>query len=612
MADLNSSNEQPVLPSELSARDSTNHLSGSAASDKMPEGNTPATGANASSLKERSSKLLGTHGRSVSLAVFALAALAASFSVVPGWACAAAAAPALVCFTGWRRGLCLTAFFAAIALPAWQPVWSVVVVPLAAIAGGAAGWYWKKSSGLRFVGFLAGLIGYPLLLLLVTQFLIPALQPALYWAYGFLPALVLPLGFLGLTGYTALRLLPKSSNSLLKLIAVGSLLLVEGAVTASLCWLNFSESGMELQMRWSMQPELLTELPYTENDRILPRATGEYYVRDSNNQTGFSTEAPHILLEEGNLWWQSPLHNDRWYGRILGNVPGIVRVDADKTDKQKEDTGDSSFIFGNESWVIKSAFQTRHLLSEPAQSSYYRRADKSWVLLVPYISKKPFWTGVMMPHLAGVMAIEQNGFIHDYSVSQAQKLFPGAVFYPPELGEQYARAYAKWRGGFWKTLVGQSGIMEVSENDSKDPGYNPQPYIINFKGLGLQEVICFEPLGEHSYAMVEALFFDAASGKLRSYVVPDNVSLSGPRRCIEQVRSSDTQTDWSHRRTVEPRLTVSPQGIFFLVTITAKEPGNPQNQPYITSVLINARTLHSQRFQQPEKLREFLAAPAGK
>jgi hypothetical protein len=112
--------------------------------------------------------------------------------------------------------------------------------------------------------------------------------------------------------------------------------------------------------------------------------------------------------------------------------------------------------------------------------------------------------------------------------------------------------------------------------------------------------------------MVEALFFDAASGKLRSYVVPDNVSLSGPRRCIEQVRSSDTQTDWSHRRTVEPRLTVSPQGIFFLVTITAKEPGNPQNQPYITSVLINARTLHSQRFQQPEKLREFLAAPAGK
>lgn len=547
--------------------------------------------------------------KKASYALLALSFLAAALGLLPGLLAALSIAAVLLSQLGLKRGLLASAAAAALILPAFQPVWTVFIAPVAAIACGVAAWHWQRASAWRLPAILGGICAYALALLVLTQAIIPALQPVAAAAYGLLPSLLLPLAGLSISGYLSYRLVPKISG-VVKLAGVGTLLASSWLGTAAICYLNLHPSGIELQMRWSMNPESLSELPYTENDRILPRATGEYYVKDANNQTGFSTEAPHIVLEEGNLWWQSPLHNDRWYGRIFGSVPAVVRIDADKTDKKKEDTGNSAFIFGNQSWVLKSAFQARHLLSEPGAPSYYHRADKSWVMLVPCISKRPFWTGVMLPHVSGVMAVEQNGEMHDYSVSDAQRLFPGAVFFPPELAAKYSQAYAKWRGGFWETVIGQAGMMEISENESNDPGLNPQPYIINFKGLGLQETVCFEPRGEHQMAMIEVLMFDAASGKLHTYLVPNSVSLSGPRRCLEQVRSSDTQTDWSHRRTVEPRLTVSARGIFFLVTVTAKEPGDPHNQPYITSVIINASTLHSQRFQQPEALRKFLAEPA--
>lgn len=532
--------------------------------------------------------------------------------LLPAWVAGAGLLPLSAAIFGWKRGLTIALLVGTVMLPAFQPVAALVTAPLTATVCGVVCWRRSKSRILKVLAFIGGFVAYCLALVLTTQLIIPQLQPLAYEAYSFLPCLLLPLMMLSVSLFLSWKLLPRLSGSLLRSGFIVVLLLSHWALSVASCWLNLSPTGIELQMRWSMKTTTLSDLPLTENDRILPRATGEYFVKSSNTSTGFSTESPHIVLEEGNLWWQSPLHNDRWYGRILGSVPAIVRIDADKTDKQKEDSGSSGFIFGNESWVLKAAFKARHFLSEPGEATYYHRADKSWVMLVPCISKRLYWTGVMLPTVTAVMAVEQDGFIHDYSVRDAQKLFPGAVFYPPDMAIKYAHAYAKWRGGFWKTVVAQSGMMEVSENESNDAGFNPQPYIINFKGLGLQEVVAFEPFGEHQYAMVEVLMFDAASGKLRSYVVPDSDSMSGPRRCMDQVRSSDSQTDWSHRRTVEPRLTVSEKGIFFLVTITAKEPGNPYDQPYITSVLINARTLHSQRFQQAEALRKYLAEPRDK
>lgn len=272
MLEQNPASEQPVLPDEV--RDASPNEAG--ASESSPAGLNSVEQQPKTSFTERAGHYASTHAKPASLAVLALGLLAACFGVAPGWACLAAVVPTLVCFSGWRRGLFLAALGAAVALPAWQPVWSIVIAPLAAIAGGVTGWYWKKESSWRFAGFFAGLIGYPLLLLATTQFLIPTLQPALYWAYGFLPSLVLPLVFLALAGYTGFRLVPRSSHSLVKLLAFGCLLLAECAVSGALCWLNFTESGMELQMRWSMEPEALAELPLTENDRILPRATGEY------------------------------------------------------------------------------------------------------------------------------------------------------------------------------------------------------------------------------------------------------------------------------------------------------------------------------------------------
>lgn len=546
------------------------------------------------------------YARIASIALFALAFLGMSTGYIPGWISGLAALPVIFAFFGKKKGVIVSAAAVALVLPAWQPIAAVFVAPLFAIVCGVAGWRWKEGKAWRVAGFFGGFVGYCLALALVTQILLPTLHPLAYMAYGHLPHLILPAAMVAGLSYVTWRYALRSLNSALLRWSVRLSVMAGWGIAVVVGLLNLTPTGYELQMRWSMNPEKLAELPHTVNDRILPRATGEYFVKIANNQNGYAIESPHLISGQGKLWWQSPMHNERWYGRILGSVPGVIRVDADKTDKNSQNTTEAGFFFGNRSWVLKSAFRARNFLSEIAEVSYYQRDDKSWVMLVSYVSMRPTWTGAMLPYLAGVMAVEQNGFIRDLSVAEASRQYPGAVFYPPELAARYAQVYGKWRQGFFKTKIAQDGMLTISQAQTNDPGFNPQPYIINFKGLGLQETVVFEPLGTQHYAMVEALMFDAATGSLRTYIVPNSLSLSGPRRCLEQVRSSDTQTDWSNRRTAEPRLTVSAKGIFFLATVTAKETDDPHSQPYITSVVINAKTLHSQRFQTADEIRNYL------
>lgn len=370
-----------------------------------------------------------------------------------------------------------------------------------------------------------------------------------------------------------------------------------------------NEKFVELQMRYSMHPELVTDVPYTVNDRILPRCVGESYVQNANTENLFTTEKPHIQYKDGRMLWQSPLHNHRWYGQILGAVPQVIRIDADRTEMHKEETDGSSFRYGNDSWVVKSAFRARHPFSQVAESAYYNTDDGQWVLLLSYVSKRPTWTGTMIPYLAGVMAVDQKGVIRDYTVREAEAKFPGAAFYPPELQRKYADAYAAWHAGFFETWVGQAHIAEVSESAKVDISYNKQPYIINFESWGLQGVVALEPKGDKQYALIELLFFDASSGHLRSWVPSKNRSMNGPQRAMDQVRSSDTQTDWSHRDTVEPRFVNGPRGMYWLGAIVTKEPEKPGVRAYITSVLVDADTLDAYRKQHSADIREFVAQP---
>ncbi|MBY0358471.1 MAG: hypothetical protein K2W82_10765 [Candidatus Obscuribacterales bacterium] len=370
------------------------------------------------------------------------------------------------------------------------------------------------------------------------------------------------------------------------------------------------ERFVALMMRYSMDVEYVQAMPYSKNDRIVTQNTASSYIQSLNRDTNSTIDLPHIQLrEDGKMVWQSPVHDLRLEGRILGSVPNVLTIDADSGKSHPEETPNSGFRYGNASWISKAAFAARHPLSEVAEYACYQQKDGSWVTLLSYVSRRPTWTGTMIPYMAGVMAIDQEGVITDYSVEEADKLFPGAAFYPEGLQLQYANAYGMWREGFWTTWVGQTGMLEVARAHSDDFKANRPPYNTNWEGWGLQGVIEFEPLGVNQYAAVEYMWFDASTGKIRAWPVPKDLPLNTASQCVQQVRNADPSADWSLRDSAEPRVLNGPRGQYELITIVANKPNEPNNRAYIFSVLVDCKSKKAHKMMTGDEIRAFMAQP---
>ncbi len=536
---------------------------------------------------------------------------------VPGWAGLLALVPFIVSLLGTRRGLIVGGVGTAVIAPLLQPPLALLLM-VAALGYGIYLAFRADLSRIPFKGVrgvargllvVLPLVGYVLFYLASAKLGVPAFHAVACIAWKFLPTTVV----LGLAATCTLWLVRRSRKAKEAGTALPSgylrLTLRYGWVVALWAFgffsilANTSETLISVQMRHSIQPGEMSELPFTVQNRMVPRTTAEYWIAGHNDAYRGDSETPHIQKIGDDLTWQSPVHDRRWYGRLLGSVDRVLRVNSGDTRDHAEHMPDSGFVFGNDSWVLESTFKARHPFSELGEVSYFHNPDGSWSILASVVSTRPTWTGTMVPYVSGVLEVRQNGVVLDHSLNGAKAQFPGAVFYPVELMRKYADAYARWRpeshlgplswlATLWQTKVMQEDVLEVAE-DPKDHGWNMQPYIQDIEGLGLQGVVTFEPLGNKAFALVEVLFFDAATGMPRSYVVPKGSGLNSPRYCVDNVRQSNPQIDWHHIKKVEPLLVnVRGGGTYFLITIVTDYPDNPNRKnvhAYVTTVLVTVR-----------------------
>lgn len=375
---------------------------------------------------------------------------------------------------------------------------------------------------------------------------------------------------------------------------------------------NTSTWMIKWQMAASLDPERLETLPDTTDSRLLPRSTALDYARNAFRDNRVDVTEPHLLEAidangESHLWWQIPLKYNVWYYRPFGAVKQLVRVDAEKPDMHIENAGQSAFfMFGDHSWVTMAHFRMRHPFSEPGEIVYWQKADGSWVMLMSYVSYTPTWTGTMIPKMSGVMEFGAYGFSKDHSVEEAAKLFPGAALHPSELTRKYAEAYATYHKGPFNTILSKEELFEISED--AQAAHNRYPYFQSFKGLGLQQIVPFEPVGD-GHAMSELLLFDGVTGKARSYRPKDGVTFNGPRKALLNVMNSDPNADWTNYVAVEPRLAHSAKGTYWLITVIRND---PNSNAFVMLVLVDVQTLKANSFQSVDKLRAFLNGEAPK
>ncbi len=440
-----------------------------------------------------------------------------------------------------------------------------------------------------------------LLLVLAYVVLVPFARPLLVMAWSVMPLIVLPLVGIPLGIYLTRRNWRKAGVSLVVLTVLAT-----AAVTAG----NFTGWFIESQIASFIQPQAITKMPTTVNNRIIARPTAMHYAENSNSDNRLRIGRPHILtdLKTDTMYWQVPLHYTVWYGEIFGSSGGIVRVNAADTGQDAQTIENSGFLFGDESWVTKAMFAWFHPLSEPAEVVYWKNDDGSWSLLISYVTYKPTIAGVMIPKIGGVMEISQYGIPTNHSVEDAAAKFPGATLLPEELGRMYAQSYAKYKHGLMNYFVTQKDILMLSEDQNlpaAETGGNNLPTFLEFEGLGLQLIAPMEPDGKASAALKEVLFFDAITGEARTLEVKNDQGrvLNGPRQARTNVHKADNQADWPDFASLEPKLIAKGDQRFWLFTVNRK--GDEQHA-FVMLVLVNSFTLDAKKFDSDEALKQYL------
>jgi len=367
---------------------------------------------------------------------------------------------------------------------------------------------------------------------------------------------------------------------------------------ATVSWMSSTNREMvEWSMSQAMAPSSLTTLPNSDlpNFRLLPRSRAADYFSTSNDDKTLYVSMPHMAAcdSTGKPCWQSAFHlkdakNGIWYNFFFDTVFHVATVDPTDINKNSRKTEgfDGFFLAGPKSWIVQAAFAMHNPFSQQQDAMYWRNSDGSMTMLIPYVSYRPTVSGVMVPYLAGVMSVNRFGLVNDMSPITAKAKYPGMPFYPTHLARLYAETIAQWNGGIWGRTVSKRDELKVSEPEADDDAhFNKAPYVEVFEELGWQEVIALVPNAEDSKALASLLFFDAATGDCRQYILPPEQNLSGPAQASGNSKQGNWQADWSGHMKVEPRPLIRAGHIYYAVGIL----DTVRNEhPYLGSIIIDA------------------------
>jgi hypothetical protein len=201
------------------------------------------------------------------------------------------------------------------------------------------------------------------------------------------------------------------------------------------------------------------------------------------------------------------------------------------------------------------------------------------ILYAPFVK----WEGGLFinhPVFGGVFVEDTHGSFKMLSASQAEadpQLVALGNIYPESLALRIASAYA-YKYGNANKLWTHKGQFDVDEEVSEG---NTQPYLEDFKGLGMQWVTTLKPNGE-TYTTGAIITTSAINGQTRIWLTNPKEPLIDSRKAIEIVRGEPisgvtfanpgAEDSGGKYFAIEPRQVFPPGwGLQFLVTIVPSE-----------------------------------------
>jgi hypothetical protein len=476
--------------------------------------------------------------------------------------------------------------------------------------------------------FLLGFAGIAAYTFLMWKFGIPFINDQVLGIWQWWPVAALVLAGITLSWLVLRQTMVRS------LLALGSsLIVVWGLVTAGSVWL-FAWQGHQGALAYatalSMEPEPLAKMRVPANaERYAPRSTAQEWLNSLNNDPRLTTRQAQIYFGDFKAYWLTPLVIDDFerrpsvptlVGSILKTVVGVCQVEAGQNKMVSACSDDAFFLFGPDSFIIKSALQANCLPCTPARVNFIRKPDGQWVYLVSMTGPRlvqAWGVATFMEDLWSVYEINWLGWTTRHSVEDAARLFPGAVLFPPELALKRAKMYAAWNGGLQSRFVTGARIFQVSaDGQPKHPEDNAPPYTQRFRDPVTNQLIPYqwfalEPDGPGKSAMVGFLYFNATTGQPSIWYAPSGVNLNGPERARLSARNNQTLglTDWTDTDLIEPLQAMRCGKLFFQVAAVAHDATNAHNLQAL--VLVGAEHRDPHTVNTLQALNDFLACPEG-
>jgi hypothetical protein len=340
----------------------------------------------------------------------------------------------------------------------------------------------------------------------------------------------------------------------------------------------------------------ITSLPEIIPPRIIPKQVADRFASDSFQNPQEKLTDSQIVMNNGQL--------QRVYGRIpegllltlKNKLSGFVTVNVSSFENNSEIV-DQEFKYSEGLQITDNlSFQLKkkRYFAQYSEPIYLKDPNSDqWYTAVPYISYKGF--PIRIPKWGGVMIVDKDGNITDYTPEQAMQL-PMAKnnrIYPKELSRIYTQAYSYKNGIFNKWFLHKDQI-EIDENENLQ-----QPYHLPTPG-GYKQMLFTKPYG-NSFGIYKVFIFDATTGKIELLSYAQNTQLIGPTAAKQYVEKNYPSIDYSQFSIVEPRPVTANNNLYWMFSIIQ---GNGSGIAH--TVLVNAQTTEVSEIKDMAELDKFL------
>jgi len=360
----------------------------------------------------------------------------------------------------------------------------------------------------------------------------------------------------------------------------------------------FLESEIRLLLTAkSVDFDKITALPAFEPLRLTPKPVAKRYADDSFQNSQEYLGDSQIILDNGKLERVFPRLPDGTILYFMKKLSGFVTVEVDTLDR-KVSISNQEFKYAEHIGIFDNIYYQlnlkKYFVNYSSEPIYLKDDAGRWVTVVPYMKYRGF--PFTVPYWAGVMVVQSDGTMTDYTPEQAAQIscLKGNRLQPKEIVNYYTQSYSYKDGLINKWFVHKDQIEVVNLPSDEQIIHVPT-------ADGFKQMVVAEPYGR-SYGIYKIFLYDATTGKREVMDFDQNSQLTGPVSAADYIKKEYPSYSWDTFGLSEPRPLTINGDLYWMLSVIPND-----NAGIAKTVVLNTKTNKVTGFDNIGQINAFIA-----